>query len=160
MLFRTTHLPPEMCGVISNVKVIDNIAHGYERIISVLPKQGGQVLVAHSMELSEYLEPGEFSTLVVKGNEYSFEFSITLVNKYSIHDRIEQLEFEQPIQGSPAIVAKARICEVIDDDQLLVFVPGLGEAILVDFERDVEAKIDEFIVIEGQLDIQVAEVTD
>lgn len=141
--------------IMINGKVTNNVVDGYERVITLLPVGSSHQLIGYCVHYDEYLESNQKSEIIFIGQEYSFNVSIKLVTKYSIHSHTETLEFVQPNIKLPSIAVKARVVEIVSEKEIKVQIPNLGENVPVEFECDVNAKIGEVIVFTGQLEFEL-----
>lgn len=131
--------------------IVDKRDFKYERFALIQERGKDVKLSVHFLEYSEYLESMAESGKKKKGDILEGDLLIDLVS--SSQKVNKELSHYQIIPNSSHIEAVVEVVQVIDEYSLYAHSSILEDNILIEFERAVDYKFGERILIIGSLEI-------
>ena len=127
---------------------------GYERWAKIKMDNSFERVYVHFIEYDEYLENTNVPIKRKKGDIINGILKIGLVTKCKVIDE-DRKGYNQCIHNSSHITAIATVKEVYDSDIMVCRIEGLGDAVIVEFENDVNVEVNTKIEVNGSLELEI-----
>ena len=129
------------------------IVDGYERFAVVQNNKREEQLCVHFLEYDEFIEHQRGTMKKKVGDVLDGKLSIQLVSSSKKVD--EAFSYNQKIAKSSHIEAVVKVVQVIAADSVHVLSSIVPEWILVEFENEVDYKVEDRIRVVGSLEINL-----